>query len=273
LVTVDFEGAPAYLLAADAARRWNVTPSPVRLLPQYDVYVFAAGPRERVVPPAVKPLIFGHGRGRYEGATGLPVLLVDGVVAGMWQREEKGAAWCACLRAAHCRATRQQAKVARRAHFGSSPLRLARWPASTRPPPASQHRSQRHAASGLPAAATAASRAWACARWPPPPPLARAGHVRSSAAAAASASGTRPPAAGRTASKGSLAPAPQRRQNRGPLRQPAALNGGGRSAAASRQPVHCGGLPFGRATSNAAHTTRWLIPRGGWSGTHTGSSR
>ena len=90
LVTVAFEGRPAYLLAADAARRWTVAPSPVRLLPQYDVYVFAAGPRERVVPPAVKPPIFGHGRGRYEGATGLPVLLVEGVVAGMWQREERG---------------------------------------------------------------------------------------------------------------------------------------------------------------------------------------
>ncbi len=89
LVTVEFEGRPAYLLAADAARRWTVTPSPLRLLPQYDVYVFAAGPRERVVPPAVKPPIFALGRGRYEGATGLPVLLVEGIVAGVWQSEEK----------------------------------------------------------------------------------------------------------------------------------------------------------------------------------------
>ncbi len=90
LVTVDFEGAPAAVLAADTARRWTTAPSPVRLLPRYDVYVFAAGPRERVVPPAVKPAIFSYGKGRYEGATGVAVLLVAGIVGGMWQREEKG---------------------------------------------------------------------------------------------------------------------------------------------------------------------------------------
>lgn len=89
LVEVTFEGRPAHALAADAARRWTTAPSPLRLLPRYDVYVFAAGPRARVVPPEVKPHIFSYGSGRYEGATGVAVLLVDGSVGGMWQRVEK----------------------------------------------------------------------------------------------------------------------------------------------------------------------------------------
>jgi hypothetical protein len=31
-----------------------------------------------------------YGRGRFESATGLPVLLIDGAVAGMWERRKQG---------------------------------------------------------------------------------------------------------------------------------------------------------------------------------------
>ena len=89
LAEVVWEGKPAYVPAAERSRRWAAAPAPARLVPQYDGYVFAAGPRERVVPRAMYDLLRRRGRPHYEGATGLPVLLIDGVAAGVWQREEK----------------------------------------------------------------------------------------------------------------------------------------------------------------------------------------
>jgi hypothetical protein len=66
-------------------------PSPiVRLLPPYDSYILGAGPLDRVVPPAAKNLIRRRNRGRYEGAAAMPVLLVDGEVAGIWESQLSG---------------------------------------------------------------------------------------------------------------------------------------------------------------------------------------
>jgi uncharacterized protein YcaQ len=89
---VDFAGRRAWMLAADAAAPDVPAPETgvVRLLPQYDCYVLGCGPRERVVPPAVRARAATHGRGKFEGATGLPVLLIDGVVAGLWERRPQG---------------------------------------------------------------------------------------------------------------------------------------------------------------------------------------
>jgi hypothetical protein len=89
---VDFAGRRAWMLAADAAAPDAPAPEPsvVRLLPQYDCYVLGCGPRERVVPPAARARAATHGRGKFEGATGLPVLLIDGVVAGFWERRPRG---------------------------------------------------------------------------------------------------------------------------------------------------------------------------------------
>ena len=56
------------------------------LLPQYDCYLLGCGPRERIVPEAARPRVNTYGRGRFESATGLPVLLIDGAVAGIWER-------------------------------------------------------------------------------------------------------------------------------------------------------------------------------------------
>jgi hypothetical protein len=39
------------------------------------------------VPEAARQRISSYGRGRFEGATGLPLLLLDGLVAGIWQRK------------------------------------------------------------------------------------------------------------------------------------------------------------------------------------------
>lgn len=61
-------------------------PTTVRLLPQYDAYVLGAFPRDEVVPPATKPRISTYRKGKWEGPAALPLVLVDGVVAGMWSR-------------------------------------------------------------------------------------------------------------------------------------------------------------------------------------------
>lgn len=59
----------------------------LRLLPSYDCYVLGCGPREWVVPQAARTRVSTDGRGRFEGATALPVLLIDGV-AGMWEQRK-----------------------------------------------------------------------------------------------------------------------------------------------------------------------------------------
>ena len=56
--------------------------------PPYDCYVLGCGPREWVVPKAARTRVSTYGRGRFEGATALPVLLIDGVVAGIWERRK-----------------------------------------------------------------------------------------------------------------------------------------------------------------------------------------
>ena len=73
----------------------TVAPGPaaggsVRLLPEYDPYVMGFREREQLVPPAVQERIRAHGKGRYEGAAGTPLLVVDGRAAGIWRR--RGAA-------------------------------------------------------------------------------------------------------------------------------------------------------------------------------------
>ncbi|MEV0679016.1 crosslink repair DNA glycosylase YcaQ family protein [Actinosynnema sp. NPDC050436] len=77
------------VLAEDADTR----PRPVTgawLLPRYDAWVLGSGQREAVVPDEVKPLLRRQvpGRanpGRGEGAAGVQVVLVDGVVHGTWR--------------------------------------------------------------------------------------------------------------------------------------------------------------------------------------------
>lgn len=86
LEEVEVEGRTAYILVDDADTTPAHEAGQVRLLPQYDCYVLGGVPRDRLVLEAARKRISGHGRGRLEGAVGLPVLLVDGVVAGMWER-------------------------------------------------------------------------------------------------------------------------------------------------------------------------------------------
>ena len=74
----------AWVLAVDVDAGWEPVPASVSLLPQYDAYVIAAGQRELMQPPEIKPRLSPSELGRFEGATGLRVVLIDGVIAGKW---------------------------------------------------------------------------------------------------------------------------------------------------------------------------------------------
>ncbi|MCX4905762.1 winged helix DNA-binding domain-containing protein [Streptomyces sp. NBC_00878] len=81
---VDFEGAPAWVVAGDTEFPSEAVRG-VRLLPYFDAYAIAAQPRERMFPGAA------YGRALAGGQAGnYPVLLVDGVVAGVWHQRRQG---------------------------------------------------------------------------------------------------------------------------------------------------------------------------------------
>jgi uncharacterized protein YndB with AHSA1/START domain len=81
---VDFEGTRAWVAAGDT----DFPDGPVRgvrLLPYFDAYVIAAQPRERLFPGAAFERALAGGQ-----AGNFPVLLVDGVVAGVWHQRRQG---------------------------------------------------------------------------------------------------------------------------------------------------------------------------------------
>ncbi|MFJ4684453.1 winged helix DNA-binding domain-containing protein [Streptomyces sp. NPDC088789] len=81
---VTFEGRPAWLAAGDTD--FPDEPSRgVRLLPYFDAYGIAAQPRELLFPGrAYQRALAGGQAGNY------PLLLVDGVVAGVWHQRRRG---------------------------------------------------------------------------------------------------------------------------------------------------------------------------------------
>ena len=85
LETVELAGEPAWTLAGDTA----TPPRPhrgIRLLPYFDAYLVAGQPRERLYPgaAAIRALTPAGQAGNY------PVLLVDGVVGGVWHQRRSG---------------------------------------------------------------------------------------------------------------------------------------------------------------------------------------
>jgi hypothetical protein len=85
LETVELDGEPAWTLAGDTA----TPPRPhrgIRLLPYFDAYLVAGQPRERLYPgaAATRALTPAGQAGNY------PVLLVDGVVGGVWHQRRSG---------------------------------------------------------------------------------------------------------------------------------------------------------------------------------------
>src|SRR5204862_2721974 len=89
LEEVRVEGKRAWLLRGDDAD-FDGHPASIRLLPRYDVYVIGFRPREPLVPEQVKERIKQDPKGRWETVTGMPPLLVDGVVTGLWRRGRSG---------------------------------------------------------------------------------------------------------------------------------------------------------------------------------------
>ncbi|MGW0709026.1 winged helix DNA-binding domain-containing protein [Streptomyces sp. NPDC002643] len=84
---VDFEGEPAWVVTGDTD--FPEEPGPllqgVRLLPYFDAYGIAAQPRERLFPGAAYERALARGQ-----AGNYPLLLVDGVVAGVWHQRRAG---------------------------------------------------------------------------------------------------------------------------------------------------------------------------------------
>ncbi|MFI8217515.1 winged helix DNA-binding domain-containing protein [Streptomyces sp. NPDC085932] len=81
---VDFEGTPAWVAAGDTEFPDGPARG-VRLLPYFDAYVIAGQPRERLFPgEAYRRALAGGQAGNH------PVLLVDGVVAGVWHQRRRG---------------------------------------------------------------------------------------------------------------------------------------------------------------------------------------
>ena len=85
LERVDTDGVPGWTVAGDTA----TPPRPhrgIRLLPYFDSYVVAGQPRERLYPgaAAARALTPAGQAGNY------PVLLVNGVVGGVWHQRRSG---------------------------------------------------------------------------------------------------------------------------------------------------------------------------------------
>lgn len=81
---VAFEGGTAWVAAGDTEFSGERVRG-VRLLPYFDAYAIAAQPRESLFPgEAYRRALAGGQAGNY------PVLLVDGVVAGVWHQRRQG---------------------------------------------------------------------------------------------------------------------------------------------------------------------------------------
>jgi hypothetical protein len=86
LEPVELEGAPAWVVAGDVPEAGTTTVAGICILPYFDAYVVAAQPRARLYPGAAgaRALSPSGQAGNY------PVVLVDGVVAGVWHQRRSG---------------------------------------------------------------------------------------------------------------------------------------------------------------------------------------
>jgi hypothetical protein len=85
LEQVELDGEPAWVVAGDTETSQEPHRG-VRLLPYFDAFVVAGQPRERLYPgaAATRALTPAGQAGNY------PVLLVDGVVGGVWHQRRSG---------------------------------------------------------------------------------------------------------------------------------------------------------------------------------------
>ena len=84
LERVEVDGVEGWVVAGDRSLPAD-TPRGLRLLPYFDAYVVGSHPRERVYPGrAAERALAGSQAGNF------PVLLIDGVVAGVWHQRRAG---------------------------------------------------------------------------------------------------------------------------------------------------------------------------------------
>jgi hypothetical protein len=84
LTEVDVDGRAGWTLAGDTAFE-DAAATGVRLLPCFDAYAVGSHPRDRVFPGAAA----GRALAGSQAGT-FPVLLLDGVVAGVWHQRRAG---------------------------------------------------------------------------------------------------------------------------------------------------------------------------------------
>jgi len=89
LEEVKIERRRAWILASNAASPWEPVDGSLRLVPQYDCYILGSYPRPPVVPDTFKAFLRTLHRATYEGAVGFSLLLINGVVSGIWQRRQR----------------------------------------------------------------------------------------------------------------------------------------------------------------------------------------
>ena len=87
LIKVDFDGTPAWVARGDTEMpRTADTRGSITLLPYFDAYVIGSQPRDRLFPgqASARALAPSGQAGNY------PVMLIDGVVAGVWHQRRSG---------------------------------------------------------------------------------------------------------------------------------------------------------------------------------------
>jgi hypothetical protein len=81
---VEVDGALAWVAAGDSAAS-SAGPESVRLLPYFDAYTVGCHPRDRLFPGRAAERALTNGQ-----AGNFPVLLIDGMVAGVWNQRRSG---------------------------------------------------------------------------------------------------------------------------------------------------------------------------------------
>ena len=96
LVPVDVEGYRSWALQATSPESWEPVTDCIRLLGYFDCFAVGSHPRDKLAPPAAAVRAAPHGRGFARGSARrflcgpLPVLLIDGLVSGVWTYRNQG---------------------------------------------------------------------------------------------------------------------------------------------------------------------------------------
>jgi hypothetical protein len=115
LERVLLEGEPSWVLAGDTDTP-KQRPRGVRLLPYFDAFVVAAQPRERLYPGAAAARALSP-----TGQAGnFPVVLIDGVVGGVWHQRRSGPTLAITVEPLHELSTTRRKQLEREAELVGS---------------------------------------------------------------------------------------------------------------------------------------------------------